>query len=68
MDEKDKNLVKQTDKNKEDKYNVNDFDYLKNAACDTDMTGLIYRAITDDEEIESYEEVFQYLPPVDKTK
>lgn len=61
MDEKKKVEVKKTDK-----YNVNDFDYLKNAASMTDMTGLIYRAITDSEEVESYEEVYQYLPPVAK--
>ena len=55
------------DKNKkEDKFHEKDFNYLKNAASATDMTGLIYRAAEDDAEAEAYEEIYQYLPPTEK--
>lgn len=43
-------------------------DYLKltNACSATDMTGLIPGALTSEEEAEFYDEMYQFLPPVDR--
>lgn len=40
-----------------------DGDYLSTAAC-TDCTGLIPSVTSTEDELESYEELYPYLPPV----
>lgn len=42
---------------------IEDYDYLTNSATPTDCTGLIYPAPQSDSEVESYQEVYQFLPP-----
>ena len=42
---------------------IDSFDYLANAASTHDCTGLIPSAPTSQAEIESYEDVYHYLPP-----
>lgn len=48
-----------------------DYDYLGNSASASDCTGLCPSAPEDDFQMESYEEVYHYLPPeveIDKDK
>lgn len=55
-----------TDKKKKEKTNeeiIDSYDYLSNAASTQDMTGLIPSNPLGDEEIESYEELYHFLPP-----
>lgn len=40
-----------------------DYDYLANSATGMDCTGLQHRAPVNQNEMESYQEVYQYLPP-----
>ena len=42
---------------------IDSYDYLANAASKQEMTGLIPSKPTSEEELESYEELFHYLPP-----
>jgi len=42
---------------------IEDYDYLANSATGMDCTGLMYRAPINEDEMESYQEVYQYLPP-----
>ena len=42
---------------------INGYDYLSNAASSQEMTGLIPSAPISEEELESYEELFHFLPP-----
>lgn len=42
---------------------IDSYDYLSNAASSQDCTGLIPSAPTCKEELESYEYVYNYLPP-----
>lgn len=42
---------------------IEDYDYLANSATGMDCTGLMYRAPMNEDEMESYQEVYQYLPP-----
>lgn len=44
-------------------YHTEDYDYLANSATGMDCTGLMHRAPTDEAEMESYQQVYQYLPP-----
>lgn len=39
------------------------YDCLSNAASSTDCTGLIPAAPINDEEMESHEDIYHYLPP-----
>lgn len=47
---------------------INHYDYLKNAASSTDCTGLIPALPTSEEELESYQELYQYQTPLVKPK
>lgn len=44
-------------------YQTEDYDYLANSATGMDCTGLMYRSPSDESEMESYQDVYQYLPP-----
>ena len=46
-----------------DKDIIDYYDYLSNAASKQEMTGLIPSEPVSVEEIESYEELFHFLPP-----
>ena len=43
-------------------------DYLGMSCSATDCTGLIPRGVTNHEELEAYEELYPYRPPVTDTK
>ena len=48
---------------------IDSTDYLVNSASTQDCTGLIPSGLQNEEERESYEEVYHYLPPkVEKKK
>lgn len=48
---------------------IDSTDYLVNSASNQDCTGLIPSGLQNEEERESYEEVYHYLPPeVEKKK
>ena len=40
-----------------------DYDYLANSATLTECTGLLHKTPQNQEEMESYQQVYQYLPP-----
>lgn len=42
---------------------IENYDYLANSAMGMDCTGLMHRAPMNQDEMESYQEVYQYLPP-----
>lgn len=42
---------------------VEDFDYLANSATGMDCTGLMNKTPSDEAEMASYQQVYQYLPP-----
>ncbi|HJA80289.1 MAG TPA: hypothetical protein H9776_00710 [Candidatus Mediterraneibacter intestinipullorum] len=42
---------------------IDDFDYLSNAASTMDCTGLIPSLPQSEDELESYNDVIQYMPP-----
>ena len=44
-------------------YQTEDYDYLANSATGMDCTGLMYRTPSNENEMESYQEVYLYLPP-----
>ena len=44
-------------------YQTEDYDYLANSATGMDCTGLMHRTPSNENEMESYQEVYQYLPP-----
>ena len=44
-------------------YQTEDYDYLANSATGMDCTGLMHRSPVDEAEMESYQQVYQYLPP-----
>ena len=48
---------------KRDKDLIDSYDYLATAASKQEMTGLIPAKPTSEEELESYKELFHYLPP-----
>ena len=52
---------------KDPKELIDDYDYLTNAASAMDFTGLIPSLPQNDAEIESYNDIFQFLPPVKNT-
>ena len=43
---------------------IDDYDYLSNAASATDCTGLIPSLPETQEELDSYENLYHYLPPL----
>lgn len=45
---------------------IDSFDYLSNAASTQDCTGLIPAALQSEAEEESYQDIYQYLPPQHK--
>lgn len=47
---------------------IDSYDYLSNAASKQEMTGLIPSEPISVEEIESYEDLFHFLPPNSDTK
>ena len=47
---------------------IDSYDYLSNAASMQEMTGLIPSEPVSIEEIESYEDLFHFLPPNSDTK
>ena len=61
----DKEKQKEMKKNQE---LIDHYDYLKNAASSTDCTGLIPALPTSEEELESYQELYQYQTPLVKPK
>lgn len=52
---------------KDPKELIDDYDYLANAASAMDFTGLIPSLPQSDAEIESYNDICQFLPPVKNT-
>lgn len=50
-------------KKKSTKQLIDDFDYLANAASTMDCTGLIPSLPQSEDELESYNDVVQYMPP-----
>ena len=55
------------DRKKDSKELIDDYDYLTNAASAMDFTGLIPSLPQNDAEIESYNDIFRFLPPVKNT-
>lgn len=53
---------------KENEKIIDDYDYLSNAASARDCTGLIPFLPTSEGELESYNDVYQYQPPVMRVK
>ena len=53
---------------KENEKLIDDFDYLSNAASARECTGLIPFLPTSEAELESYNDVYQYRPPVIQAK
>lgn len=47
---------------------IDSYDYLSNAASKQEMTGLIPSEPISEEELESYEELFHFLPPNSNVK
>lgn len=47
---------------------IDSYDYLSNAASTQDCTGLIPSEPTSEAEIESYEDMYHFLPPNGKAK
>ena len=47
---------------------IDSFDYLSKAASTQDCTGLIPASPESSEELESYEELYQFLPPKGNAK
>lgn len=56
-------------KKKTNKELIDDYDYLTNAASTMDCTGLIPSLPQSEEELDSYNDIVQYMPPtvLDKT-
>lgn len=52
--------------NKENEKIIDDYDYLSNAASTMDCTGLIPSLPMSDAELEAYNDLYQYQPPVIK--
>ena len=50
-------------KDKKNEKIIDEYDYLSNAASTQDFTGLIPSEPVSVEEIESYEELYHFLPP-----
>lgn len=55
-------------KKKSTKQLIDDFDYLSNAASAMDCTGLIPSLPQNEDELESYNDVVQYMPPAAANK
>ena len=53
---------------KENEKLIDDYDYLSNAASARDCTGLIPFLPTSEEELEAYNDVYQFEPPVISAK
>ncbi|MEZ3486808.1 MAG: hypothetical protein K1W22_09530 [Lachnospiraceae bacterium] len=53
--------MKKTDK--ENQRIIDEYDYLSNAASSQDCTGLIPSEPVSEAEIESYEDLYHFLPP-----
>ena len=47
---------------------IDSYDYLSNAASRQEMTGLIPSEPVSAEELESYEDLFHFLPPTGSVK
>lgn len=47
---------------------IDSYDYLSNAASAQDMTGLIPSEPVSVEELESYEDLYHFLPPTGQVK
>ena len=58
---------KTTKKEKTNQEIIDAYDYLSNAASSHDCTGLIPTEPVSIEELESYEELYHFLPPLGKT-
>ena len=56
-------IRRETMKDKTNQEIIDEFDYLSNAASSQDCTGLIPSGPTSTEEVESYEEMYHFLPP-----
>ena len=54
--------------NKENEKIIDDYDYLSNAASTMYCTGLIPSLPMSDAELEAYNDLYQYQPPVIKAK
>lgn len=53
---------------KENEKIIDDYDYLSNAASAMDCTGLIPSLPVSEAELEAYNDVYQYQPPVIRAK
>ena len=49
---------------KENQKIIDDFDYLANAASSMDCTGLIPSLAESEDELDSYNQVYQFRPPL----
>ena len=65
MDKLDKETQKEMKKNQE---LIDHYDYLKNAASSTDCTGLIPALPESEDELDAYNDVYQYQTPLVKPK
>lgn len=54
--------------NKQNEKIIDDYDYLSNAASARDCTGLIPSLPMTDEELTAYNDLYQYQPPVIRSK
>ena len=61
----DKRNTKRNEKNQE---LIDHYDYLKNAASSTDCTGLIPALPESEDELDAYNDVYQYQTPLVKPK
>ena len=50
-------------KGKDDQKIIDEYDYLSNAASSQDCTGLIPSEPVSEAELESYEDLYHFLPP-----
>ena len=61
--DKENQINKEKQIDKENQKIIDEYDYLSNAASSQDCTGMIPSEPVSTEEIESYEELYHFLPP-----
>lgn len=65
---KDDNKIKIAKSDRENQKIIDSYDYLSNAASSQDCTGLIPSEPVSDAELESYEDLYHFLPPNGKAE
>lgn len=65
---KDDNKIKTAKTDRENQKIIDSYDYLSNAASSQDCTGLIPSEPVSDAELESYEDLYHFLPPNGKAE